>query len=325
MTAKNLLKARFNALPKPMRDLIRMSVIPPLRAYVRHFPVRPGKQLLWDHVISHLWWMEGNVLASTPFDYSLQANANDIVGRYIYYFGVWEPNLTYWIKNRLRAEDVFVDVGANIGYFSLLASKCVGALGRVVAVEALPQTARILEENLLLNRTQNVRIANAAAWDQDGEVELFTSVAGPVGTTTVSPEWASQWALGDRFKVPAKPLYEILSIEEIRRARLIKIDVEGAEWQVVSGMEKIFNELRPDVEIILEVAPKILESNGNSCADLLNKFTKWGFFAYRIINDYSADAYLSRINYARPARIETIPTTTDQVDIVFSRLDSWAL
>src|ERR1019366_3290126 len=98
---------------------------------------RLGKRTVWDLLSPHLWWLERFVQAETVFGCTLYVDTRETGGRYIYYFGIWEPNLTRWIQERLSPDDTFIDVGANIGYYSLLAAK----LGsQVVAIEAAPRT-----------------------------------------------------------------------------------------------------------------------------------------------------------------------------------------
>lgn len=76
------------------------------------------------------------------------------------------------MAERLKPGDVFVDVGANIGYFSLLASKLVGPGGRVVAIEASPEVFDLLRRNLELNKAHNVRAVNVAISDREGSLQL---------------------------------------------------------------------------------------------------------------------------------------------------------
>ena len=102
----------------------------------------------------------------------LETRAISFRGKF-FVFGIWEPNLTNFVQQRLRVGDTFVDVGANLGYYSLLASKLVGALGHVVAIEASPAIAAHLTKNLHLNNATNVRVVNAAAADRAGTLALY--------------------------------------------------------------------------------------------------------------------------------------------------------
>ncbi|HEY3129426.1 MAG TPA: FkbM family methyltransferase, partial [Acidobacteriota bacterium] len=155
--------------------------------------------------------------------------------------------------------------------------------------------------------------------------KIFTRAEHPSGTTTLIPAWADQWRLGMHYEVPAAPLAAILQWDEIKTARLIKIDVEGAEWHVVSGMASLLRACRTDLEIIIEVAPKMLEAEGRTCQEFLDFFAALGFHPYRIENDYSAAAYFAPRTPTRPQRIEQIPTETDQTDLIFSRIDAASL
>lgn len=318
---KETIKLALNSSPA-LKTVMRPLLILPLRTYFRYGPSPFAKKMLWKYVAAHLWWLESRAMGETSFGSTMRLDAHDPVGRFIYYFGFWEPNLTSWIKDRLLPGDVFIDVGANIGYYSLLASKLVGESGKVVAVEALPQIFNTLANNIKVNSANNVRPVNMAVWDKEEMLQIFTEPSSPSGTTTLVEQWADQWHLQAFCRVPAAPLPAILSADEVNRARLIKIDVEGAEWHVISGMKPLIGSCRQDLEIIVEVAPKMLEAEGRTGQDLLDLFAGWGFFPYRIENDYSAEAYISRRAPVRPERIDAIPTTTDQTDMIFSRVNA---
>ena len=222
----------------------------------------------------------------TKFGSVLNVDARDIGGRLIYYFGVWEPQLTAWIKGCLKPGDSFIDIGANIGYYSLLAAGLVGPAGRVVAIEAVPRTFNLLKDNLTANRVANVRPLNIAVWDRNQTLTMFIEPSRITGTSTSIPAWAEKWSLGGRCEVPADALPALLQPEEVRLARLIKIDVEGAEWRVASGMMPMLKTARHDVEIIIEIATE-LEVEGKTCRDVFSLFREAGFFPYLIENDYS--------------------------------------
>ncbi|MGD0059694.1 MAG: FkbM family methyltransferase [Verrucomicrobiia bacterium] len=323
---KDSLKALLKSAPPGVLGTMRLLSIRPLRAYIRYAPSSLGKQVLYDRLAAHLWSLETDVVAETVFGSRLCVNARDIVGRFIYYFGVWEPNLTGWIQQRLATGDVFVDVGANIGYYSLLASKLVGDSGKVVAVEALPESFRKLQDNVRVNSSRNVRSVNVAAWHRDEQVRIYTQPASPSGTTTLMRAWAARCDLEPYCEVPAKPLLDILRPEEIKAARLIKIDVEGAEWNVVSCMAPLLRDSRKDLEIVVEISRSMLEAQGKTEGDILGLFSDWGFHSYRIENDYSAAAYLTPNPPIRPKRIERIPNGSgDQSDVIFSRVDAASL
>jgi len=306
----------------PFRGALRTVIILPLRAYIRFAPISFGKKSLWRNLLAHLWWLETKVLARTCFGTEMRVDAEDIVGRYIYYFGVWEPVLTTWIRGRLAPGDTFIDVGANVGYYSLLTSQLVGNSGKVVAIEPAPQTFSVLQENISRNQAENVRAVNMAVWDCETNLQIFSKAGNTLGATTLMPGWAERWKLEPYCEVPAAPLPHILTSEELRSARLIKIDIEGAEWRAVLGLLPSLAGCREDLEIVLEVAPEMLQAEGKSCEDLLTLFRGLGFHPYLVENDYSAIAYLSKAMPNRPKRIVQVPARAEQTDIIFSRVDA---
>jgi FkbM family methyltransferase len=306
--------------------MMRYLTIIPIRTYIRFAPLPVGKLMLYNSIADHLWCLETSVSSLTIFGSTLQVDASDIVGKHIYYFGIWEPNLTHWIQRRLSPGDLFIDVGANIGYYSLLASKLVGNSGKVVSVEALPQIFSRLESNLRQNDSSNVRAVNVAAWDKTEKVKIFTRQEGPSGSTTLISDWANQWHLQQQIEIDAKPLSVILTQEEIKTARLIKIDVEGAEWHVISEMKSWLAKTGKDLEIAIEISRSMMQAQGKDLQDILNIFGDFGFQGYRIQNDYLASTCLQRNVLSPPKRLIQWPDeSVDQIDLIFSRVNAECL
>jgi FkbM family methyltransferase len=326
MRLRDSIKSALETLPSPLRAVMRCLIIRPLRTYIRFSPWPRSRLLLYSFVAAHLWWLETRVNALTVFGCTLQVDASDIVGKHIYYFGIWEPYLTRWIQHRLRPGDLFIDVGANIGYYTLLVSKLVGDTGKVVSIEALPEIFSILQENLKKNDARNVRIVNAAAWDKSEKVKIFTRQYGLSGTSTLMPEWADGWHLEKQVEVEAKPLSAILTPEEMKSARLIKIDVEGAEWHVLSEMTSWLGETGADLEIAIEISRSMMQAQGKSFENVLQLFSIFGFRGYRIQNDYLVSSCIQTNGLSRPQRTRQWPDEpVDQIDLVFSRVDAEAL
>jgi FkbM family methyltransferase len=321
MIIKKSIKRAFKFIPSPLQSVIRFLLITPLRIYIRFAPWSTGKLFLYNSIAEHLWWLETNVSSLTVFGSTLQVDASDIVGKHIYYFGIWEPKLTYWIQHRLCPGDIFIDIGANIGYYSLLASRLVGNSGKVISIEALPQIFDLLESNLKKNGVCNVRTINTAAWDKQEKVKIFTRQEGATGVTTLMAEWANQWHLQQQLEVDAKPLSVILTTEEIRNARLMKIDVEGAEWHVISEMKSWLSQTREDFEITIEISRRMMQTQGVSLNDILHLFAEFGFQAYQIQNNYLASTYIQNDILCQPHRLYQWPDESmDQIDLVFSRV-----
>ncbi|MDQ1292846.1 MAG: hypothetical protein QG608_727 [Actinomycetota bacterium] len=298
--------------------MIPQFVARALRSYVRYAPGSVGKGKLSRDVLDlQLEARPFRTKADTVFGATFPVTTGDCIQRYLYLFGVWEPNFTAWMSRRLGPGDVFIDVGANIGYFSVLASRLVGPDGRVVAIEASPQFHRMLSANCEANTCPNVRTVNVAASDSPQELTFYLEDDKNLGgMSVIRPE-------GDiepSFTVRADPLPDILTTEELTEAKLIKIDVEGAEAAVVRGLLPQLDKMRPDVEFVIEVAPERLQQVGDDTADFLTLLTEHGFHTYELINDYEPDSYPPTLRTPQaPTRWDR--PVTEQMDLIFSRQD----
>ena len=124
-------------------------------------------------------------MVKTFFDAKINCDLIDFIQYYIFHFGVWEPEITDIIVRNLAADDVFINVGANIGYDSLLGAWRVGPEGKVVAIEGSPKAFALLQANLNLNDyAKNVRPVQLAASDKPGKLGLFDRRAHNMGAAT---------------------------------------------------------------------------------------------------------------------------------------------
>ena len=282
------------------------------RSYIRHAPRGIGSEFMWSHICRpYLNWRCFSAVKPTSFGSRIHCNVSDMIQAHIYYFGQWEPNLTAFLMRRLRTGDTFIDVGANIGYFSLLASCLVGSEGRIVAIEASPKIYKQLKENITRNATRNIRSVNIAASDRHGVLDLYRGVAGNQGSTTLLPTLGTL----KEATVPAAPFDEILSYLELSRARVIKIDIEGAELPVLKNILSRIQDFRLDLEIVVELNP---HNNNEVKADqVIECFKRVGFFCYYLTNEFSIPKYLGRIAAFPPQRLKS--TIIESTDLVFSR------
>src|SRR4051794_30460912 len=91
---------------------LRRVIVPLVRAYIRYFPLRSGKAFVWSLIVErYLAWYPRRFRARTSFGFALDGDSKDLIQQWVYYFGIWEPRLTTWIRRRLRRGDTFVDVG----------------------------------------------------------------------------------------------------------------------------------------------------------------------------------------------------------------------
>jgi FkbM family methyltransferase len=265
-----------------------------------------------------------SALARTRDGIDFPVDTTDLIQRFIYLFGVWEPNITAWIRSRLQPGDTFIDVGAHFGYYSTLASKLVGAAGHVVAVEPIDEFHRNLRHVLKLNNCDNVRTIERAATRCREDLSLWLGGSENLGNTSLHQDHVTQSYHRDHqvrnVAVSGDSLPALLTDAELEQASLIKIDVEGAESAVVEGLAGSLKRLRADVEIVMEVSPRILGETGHSVAEAVKPLVEEGFHIYRIPNSYDPDTYPSDLLRPRPPLRWNHPID-DQMDLVFSRLD----
>jgi FkbM family methyltransferase len=183
-----------------------------------------------------------------------------------FYGDPYEPLLTAELFKQLREDDVFVDIGANAGLFSLIAARIVGGKGRVIAFEPHPgargQMTRLLERNDVANR---VDIVDAALSDQPASgVPLHLSFRSSLSTLDPSAAPGRRdFAYTDTVLVDVTTLDDWMAhhADLTPRIAVIKIDVEGVEERVVAGMMRTLR-AAPKARVICETAP-------NSTADHL--------------------------------------------------------
>jgi FkbM family methyltransferase len=146
--------------------------------------------------------------------------------------GRFEKENQAFAWSALRRGDVFVDAGANVGFFTLLGARAVGREGRVFAFEPLPANREALEKHVVLNGLTNVVVSAAALSDRTGRGRF-----GHRG----APSCARLMADGE-YDVATTRLDEALGPEQSSRVRLIKIDVEGAEASVLVGARELLGD-----------------------------------------------------------------------------------
>ena len=283
---------------------------------IRSVPGLALKRLVWSCVRRR----EFAYSTITPRGWRITGNTRDWIQRNLYYFGLWEPSLSAWIESRLSPGDVFVDVGANIGYFTLLAATPVGPSGQVVAVEAMPAIFEHLAAHVAANSLTNTRLINEAAVGpgDPAEVLLYWGGAGNIGSSGMIRRDEDAQSV----RVAARPLSQMLTSDECRRARLIKMDVEGVEARAIRGLGLERGCFDSRLELIVEIT--VEPQSGAEAEELLQYLAGLGFFPYVLPenHNFSCYAYPQR-EVPRPQRLRQ-PLTHIQ-NVIFSKIDADSL
>lgn len=187
---------------------------------------------------------------------------NNLIGRALYQNGVWEPPVTEAIEKLTRPGMIAIDVGADIGYYTLQMSRLVGPQGRVVAFEPIPDARRRLEHNIALNGCKNIEVSEYALGNQEGTVYLEDPFKkSRLNLTKSSGEE------GD-IKVSIKRMDDLAEQMNLPSVDIVKMDIEGAEHEALLGMESILKKHHPI--LIVEVHNRFLPLFGTTAQDLLN-------------------------------------------------------
>ena len=179
--------------------------------------------------------------------------------------GKVEPEVQTALRSLLRPGDTFVDVGAGVGFFTVLAARLVGPAGRVIAFEPAPDGAATIRLNAALNGFDHVEVVAAALSDRDGDA-LLAGAGEPTATLEVAP---GADARGRR--VPIATLDSFLADRDDVAPAVVKVDVEGHESAVLRGMRSTLHRLRP--ALIVEMHGdrsflEALESAGYVCSPI---------------------------------------------------------
>ncbi len=207
------------------------------------------------------------------------------------------------------------DVGANVGYHTLLAADK-GA--QVVAIEASPRIFATLQENVLVNGAEGVRLVNKAVAERAGTCAIY---AGPVQNIGLSTT-VEQRGFAAEFEVEAAPLSDLLEPDEIDATQMVKIDVEGGEDAVLRGMDSFLEAAPHNVEILVELSPKWWSDRTQTPRDVLRPLTDAGFNVYAIDNNLWPWRYLWSDDVRPPTRVRRpLTRRVKRLDLVLSRAD----
>lgn len=228
------------------------------------------------------------------FDLALDASVKKM------YFDCYEDATIDVLKRVLRPGDVFVDVGANIGYITARGAGRVGPSGEVHSFEPVPAYRERLQRLVELNPDHRIVVNDCALSDSAGAVEIKISKRHNIGFNTIVPGLMADSTPKEAISVPTRRLDDYVAEAGIGdRIALIKIDVEGAESLVLKGFSSFFEGTSRRPPILCEIAPAAYRHLSTSLEDL--------------------EAYLGSCGYAPrdlspgtvPVSLAGLKTTTD--------------
>ena len=161
-----------------------------------------------------------------------------------YWLGTYEPELQAALHKLIPAGAVIFDVGANIGYISLLLAKAAGANGKVIAFEALPSNVEQLQHNVKLNGMERrVSVIACAVTQAPGPVQFLVHTSGGMGKAAGSAGRKDKYQ--SEVTVPGISLDEFVFGQGNPPPQIVKMDIEGGEVLALPGMQRVLTEVRP--------------------------------------------------------------------------------
>jgi FkbM family methyltransferase len=178
----------------------------------------------------------------------------------------YEPWNVKYLARALRKGDIFLDVGAHVGKYTIQAAKIVGDKGLVISIEPHPLNYQVLNKNILLNQLRNVKHFNIAGWNESCKLKFYYSKSS--GTHSCKKD--TLVLLGKvhpkrKFvNISAKPMDDIIKALKVN-VNFIKIDAAGAEFEVLQGLKQTLLTCRPVILVDL------LRSNQDKALRFLNQ------------------------------------------------------
>jgi FkbM family methyltransferase len=208
---------------------------------------------------------------------------------------VYEPEVTNFLRAFVRSGQTAIDLGANMGYFTLLFARLVGPGGHVLAFEPDPENFELLERNVRANRYANVTLSQNAVSDHPGTALLYRSPVNPGDHRLVD--------VGNREAVEVQVITLDEALPEVHRTvHWIKMDIQGAEVAALRGMQSIIRSAG-EMSIVTEFCPRAIVDFGDDPAELVALLAEAGFHVGQLgrdgsLLDLSFESLLRRVNVA---------------------------
>lgn len=219
--------------------VLRIVPRPWMKAAARLQWRHPVLKRLFDRLAT--WIRRGDQTVLTGVGRGLRLEVGTSNAGYV--LGTSEPHVQEALRLLITPGMTVFDIGANVGFFSMIAARLVGPGGRVVAFEPLAENAALIARNAALNAFGNVTVRQEAIGSADSRQEFLTSEVASWGRLASAPAPPAQQV--GRIQVPVRTLDSLLEHHEVPPPAFIKIDVEGAETEVLAGARGVLQRLCP--------------------------------------------------------------------------------
>lgn len=219
-------------------------------------------------------WNRGSALRQREIGGTrILVRADQDSGRFLYFYGWYEPEECSYFQKELRPTDICLDVGANVGFYTLLFAR-LASQGQVHAFEPVESSWHILSTNVLVNELAHVTVNHAAVGDRDEETD-FILASDPTYSSFVDTE---RRAATGRVRVPMMTLDAYVRDRGLEGVDCLKVDVEGGEYKVLKGAAKLLsNSQRRPRLVMLELHDPMLQRQGSSIDQIIEQMAQYGY------------------------------------------------
>lgn len=229
------------------------------------------------------------------------------IGYAIWRFKSYEPLVTRAVEQLLKPGDTFLDIGANIGYFSLMAAALVGPTGKVLAFEPNPENCHLLQASMAANGFEQIQLYPYAVADEEQTFWLEVWGANSNGRILNATERLNKEP--DGFEVNSIVLDDFLPTPPT--INLLKIDIEGAEYRAFWGMKRLLQQQHP--LIIMEFSPRLLQVTSQVEPEICLNYLRQLGYMICVVNGQPQHTW---VNMSNEAIIGRLPDPTGHIDLI---------
>lgn len=266
-----------------LQPLLDSTLHPAIYAYARHFPIEKGKHRMLNY-------LEPSIIPEQPLRQTrlrivgiqMECDLRRFIQRHLYFLGSYEPEqVAFWMQCARQAEVVF-DVGANVGLYSLAAAAA-SSRAAIHAFEPTPEMVERFRTNIALNQFDQIIVNAVAVGHQSGEIYLHYSGGTDGANEGMNYVSAETLETTDRV-VPMITLDNYCEQHQIDVIDLLKIDIEGNEYNALRGAERLLQ--RSAVHsIFMELNSWAVERSGHALSDIVTLLSDYNYRFYEIRRD----------------------------------------
>ncbi len=249
--------------------------------------------------------LEPVVEARTVAGWLLLPRADTIITPELIDRGVWEPRETRYLRTLLQAGQTFVDVGANVGYFSLLAARLLGPGGTVIAVEPEHRNLDLLHRNIARNHTETVRVIPFAAAAEEVAMSLALDESNRGGHRLVASD-----------DPQAGPSVRCVRLDDVlpEHVDVIKVDAQGYDHEVIEGLRRTLA-ANPRATLMVELSRFELNRRGVDPETVFRRYEELDF----ILSIFDATGATRRVSTAEALAFTNDPSSPDDYSLILER------